>query len=583
MILLLTLEGDQINRCEIFDEAELDAALARFEELQPQKRGLENAASRAEDRFFAHTRGRNWAAMAEILADNSSVEDRRRVVNIGIWKGRDVLIANFQALGEAVAGATASAIAIRGERLVLTRICAPNRDLQQGDFDVEILGVAELDADERMTAHVLFDPEDIDAAFNELETRYLAGEGAAHSHAWSVIARAYATFNRRELPAMTRDSVFVDHRPVVAVEAVDLAASIRALLDLTSEVTAYIEAVHRLSERGAVITQVLKGTWQEGSDAQLWMIGVFTVEDNLISRAEVFDEADLDAALGRFEELSQPERRLENAASRAHARLKGCIVARDWNAAAQILDDDIAIDDRRRVVNSGIQHGRNAAIADVRGAIESGLTDISLTVTATRGDRLELSRTCICGQDRPESLRLEFFSVVEINADERIVARVAFDPEDVDAAFEELETRYVAGEAAVHRHTWERVTRAYKALNRRQLPETTPGWVNIDHRRLAPIPAGDLGAYLLATWEQSPQSCIRIEAVHRLSELGAVVTHVVEGTSQQGFDAEWRTVDLSMYEGDKISRCELFDEADLDAALARFDELSRSTPHSPRR
>ena len=33
---------------------------------------------------------------------------------------------------------------------------------------------------------------------------------------------------------------------------------------------------------------------------------------------------------------------------------------------------------------------------------------------------------------------------------------------------------------------------------------------------------------------------IYIEAVHRLSDLGAVVTHAARGTSQEGFDAEWR-------------------------------------------
>ena len=33
------------------------------------------------------------------------------------------------------------------------------------------------------------------------------------------------------------------------------------------------------------------------------MIDVFTVEGDLISRLETFDEADLDAALARFEEL----------------------------------------------------------------------------------------------------------------------------------------------------------------------------------------------------------------------------------------------------------------------------------------
>ena len=34
MIQLLTVEGDLVNRSELFDEADLDAALARFQELQ---------------------------------------------------------------------------------------------------------------------------------------------------------------------------------------------------------------------------------------------------------------------------------------------------------------------------------------------------------------------------------------------------------------------------------------------------------------------------------------------------------------------------------------------------------------------
>ncbi len=61
--------------------------------------------------------------------------------------------------------------------------------------------------------------------------------------------------------------------------------------------------------------------------------------------------------------------------------------------------------------------------------------------------------------------------------------------------------------------------------------------------------------------------------MHRLSDLGAVVTHVAHGTSHEGFDAEWRAIDLLTVDGDLINRCEIFDEADLDAALARFEEL----------
>ena len=61
--------------------------------------------------------------------------------------------------------------------------------------------------------------------------------------------------------------------------------------------------------------------------------------------------------------------------------------------------------------------------------------------------------------------------------------------------------------------------------------------------------------------------------MHRLSGFGAVVTHVRMGPRTEGFDAEWRMIHLLTVEGDRINRRELFDEADLDAALARFEEL----------
>jgi hypothetical protein len=50
---------------------------------------------------------------------------------------------------------------------------------------------------------------------------------------------------------------------------------------------------------------------------------------------------------------------------------------------------------------------------------------------------------------------------------------------------------------------------------------------------------------------------------------------VVRGTSHSGFDAEWREIGISTVQGDGINRSELFDESDLDAALARFDQLER--------
>ena len=92
-------------------------------------------------------------------------------------------------------------MATRGERLALMRARFSDRDRGPEAFLTEVLGIVEIDADERIVAVVTFDLDDIDAAFEELDARYLAGEAAAHAHTWSVIAGAYAAFNRHELPA----------------------------------------------------------------------------------------------------------------------------------------------------------------------------------------------------------------------------------------------------------------------------------------------------------------------------------------------------------------------------------------------
>ena len=76
-------------------------------------------------------------------------------------------------------------------------------------------------------------------------------------------------------------------------------------------------------------------------------------------------------------------------------------------------------------------------------------------------------------------------------------------------------------------------------------------------------------------WDVTPDIRVEIEAVHRLSELGAVLTHAVNETSPEGLNAEWRGILIYTLEADMVNRCEVFDEADLDAALARFAELHR--------
>jgi hypothetical protein len=197
-----------------------------------------------------------------------------------------------------------------------------------------------------------------------------------------------------------------------------------------------------------------------------------------------------------------------------------------------------------------------------------------MTVIATRGERLVLRRLSFSSREqRPEAFLSDILDVAEINADGQYLANVSFDKDDLDAAFEELDARYMAGEAAPYGRTWSVVTQAYAALNRRELPPATPDWVNIDHRRGITFAPGDMTAYIRAGMDLAAVTHTYIASVHRLNILGAVVTQLLTGTSQNGFDAEWREIAIVTFEGDKISRCEMFDESDLDAALARFDEL----------
>ena len=60
-----------VNRCELFDEADLDAALATFEQLSRPAPLLENTASQVGERYREHFAAGDWDAMAAtILADD---------------------------------------------------------------------------------------------------------------------------------------------------------------------------------------------------------------------------------------------------------------------------------------------------------------------------------------------------------------------------------------------------------------------------------------------------------------------------------------------------------------------------------
>ena len=201
------------------------------------------------------------------------------------------------------------------------------------------------------------------------------------------------------------------------------------------------------------------------------------------------------------------------------------------------------------------------------------------TPVATRGDRLVLHRLSFDVPDWPEEQSHEMLEVVEVNAEGLAFMHIAFDVDDFDAAIAELDARYIAGEGAAHARTWSVIVKAYAALHLGELPAASQSYVNIDHRMLREtIDAATRESYVRVAKEVAPDFSVYIEAVHRLNDCGAVYTDVTHGTSQGGFDAEWRMIQLDTVEGGLLNHSERFDESDLDSALARFDELTRPTP-----
>lgn len=574
---MLVVEGDLVCRGELFDEADLDAALARFDRHSRLVRRLENAASKATERFLERFTARDWDAMAQMVIDDISFDDRRRVVSAGQQIGRDAFIENFRIAADLDATQSPSAIATRGQRLVLARARFSLNSGAPEEFGLDLLHIIEVGADNRIAATVTFDPDDLDAAFEELDARYLAGEAATDARAWSAIARNVAAFNRREPLMTTRDWVTTDHRRATAFEPGDITPYIHATWDVAPDINLYIETAHRLSHSGAVFTQVLKGTSHEGFDAEWRDVIILTVDGEQLSSLEVFDEVDLDAAVARFHELTRPPQP-SNAASQAYERLQKCLAEPDLDAMANMLSDDICSEDRRHIVSSGIRHGRDAALEDARVIARLGAGITATTALATRGERLALRRSQYAvGHEPADSYQVNLLEVVAANTDERIAAVVTFDLDDFDSALAELETRYVAGEAASHARTWSTIVSAYASLNRHKVPAATPDWTAVDHRRSIAIETGALSASLQAIWDTTSKAKIYVEAVHRLSDVGAVVTHAASAISRDGFDAEWRNIAMLTVEGDRVSRAEAFDD-DLATALARFEELSSSAP-----
>ncbi|MBV9043294.1 MAG: nuclear transport factor 2 family protein, partial [Acidimicrobiia bacterium] len=455
-VLALSVAGDDglLHRCEWYLPEQIDEALTRFDELTAPAAAdyLDNEALRGARRSWGWIVSGDWDNLAAITAPDAVIDDRRRLSQFRA-EGHGAVSAHARSIaGAGVVAVEVTPLATRGERLVLTR------ELARGpDAETEVLDVWEFGAEGSFRGGTVFDPENLDAAFAELDARYAAGEAAPFSDAWAAVTAAVRGFNARDWQALressTDDFGYVDHRPVGigSHDGEGYLRSLRALVELAPDVTLRTLAVLRASDTAVLCVQQRSGSNTSGGDVEAHTISVWAVRDGRLSRFEVYPTENRQEAMQRFDELSgsTPVDHLANTATRGVSLWFERVLADDWDAFAAAVAPNAVFDDRRRMV-ANRHEGRAAVVSYARSVRTAGVTEVDAVPLATRGDRLAMFAHVFRGA----SGELDCVAIYEFDSAGRCLEVLAFDLVDLDAAFAELDARYLAGEAAPFAEAW---------------------------------------------------------------------------------------------------------------------------------
>ena len=221
IIQLLTVEGDLVNRCEIFDEADLDAALARFDELSRPAPRLENAASRVDERFRRTSRpatGTRWPRCWPTTSPPTIVVGSSTPGSDAVGMPRSRTCGRSPTSGSRTS--RRPSLRPAGERLALE-----SHPLRRPRPAARVRSTPRCSTSSRSTPtsgswHASCSTPTTSTPPSRNSTPDTSpAKRPTHAHTWSVIARAYAALNRHEIPATTPDWVNIDHRRGISVRA----------------------------------------------------------------------------------------------------------------------------------------------------------------------------------------------------------------------------------------------------------------------------------------------------------------------------------------------------------------------------
>lgn len=617
------VEVDAVGRrttLTVFDPDELDAAWGELEarwrsSLDAEPSGAErvrraeiatapgpdhllaNAATATAEPVTACMNAHDWQGFAQFFADDFHLSDRRRVVQLELDRDRYVAFTREVADGRAVRGAS-TPLATRGERLALARSTFHFADADVGPSEIAFLNLTEVDARGRIVAYVRWDLEDLDAAHAELDRRYAAGEGA-FSGAWTRIEAIYAAVYRGDreacLAQFAPDFHVDDHRRLgwggMLRDADVFFRSQQALVELAPDLRYRVD--HFATRGSAFLTQVAQVGTRDGGAFESPFLYTGTCDAQGRPRHYIlFDVDDLDAALARFAALSaapvdDPLAAIAtgNAVTAAIARWRLDDGDVDWEALRASLAPGLVFEDRQgfaRLAGDG-----ELLIASLRERVASGARAES-RLLGTAGERVAVTRMLWSGGPADGRFEIEYVTVVEVDAAGLMTACLLFDAGDARAARHEAWARWaaidptVAATVALAREAND----AFNAQDRARLRALfADGLAVEDHRRtgVGRLEGGDAYVDSLAVlWDLAADTGVELGWFWLACDPhGGLYTIRRTGDVAGGGPFECDYLMLIRHVGGRLTRLELFELDQRQAALARATALARAARPDP--
>lgn len=566
-----------------FDLDDLDAAYAEIDARWESGEAAVHAHMRAALQAFTLAfERRDWDSLRALCAPAMTFEDRRR---LALLSGDcELMIASARERVAVGALPQLWLMGTAGDRVAIYRMLWAGGPVD-GRFEIEYLTVTEIDQAGLISAIILVDADDARGAQHEAWGRWSAVDPVA-SRWIDVVAGSADTLNDGDLTPLralfAEDVVADDHRwtGFGRIEGRDAYFDAVAVLwelapDTRIELGWYWPAYDR---DVAICTARRWGTIAGGGAFESDYLILYVMAEGLVTGVELFEVDALDAALARFEQLRLDSPRIpQNAATRAYDIAAEAGDAHDWEAARTLLSDDFVHDDRgKRALLSG---GVDELIAGVEYLVSEIGAESRYEVLGTAGERIAIHRRAWRSAPDAAAFELDKISVTELDATGKVSALILFDGDDRAAAFQEAFDRFAGGEAATsgghpeyleflrafRERQWE-TARALLATDFAFVDHRTLGMGTLDRDRWIES--------LRALAELAPdlaQETFRVLAWNRGGL--AILTRGV-GTVPGGgglFENEFAAVVLVV--GGKLRYYEVFEIADVDHAIARFEEL----------